>query len=146
MTASLREPYASDPTQLLALCIWREARGEPHAAKLGVAWTIKNRCLVAPAQGFRFDIPHNVLKPGAFSSFLQGDPNSARYPESSDPSWIDSLKAAESVEADPTGGAVFYFSRPLTEPPHDWGEVTGTATIGGLHFYRCICTPLHNKI
>lgn len=136
MIAPLKEPYLSDPTQLLALCIWREARGEPYAAKLGVAWTIKNRCLMAPAQGFRFDIPHNILKPWAFSSFMAGDPNAAKYPEPNDPSWIDSLKAAESTEADPIGSAVFYFSRPLTEPPNVWGRVDQTAVIGGLKFYR----------
>jgi hypothetical protein len=42
--------------------------------------------------------------------------------------------AAESNEPDPTGGAVFYFSRPLTEEPKAWGDVIRTADIGNLHF------------
>ena len=29
--------FAADPLRLLALCIWREARGEDYAAKRGVA-------------------------------------------------------------------------------------------------------------
>lgn len=139
--APLLEPYASDPVLLLALCVYREARGEPIDAKLGVAWTIRNRCALAPAQGFKHDISGNILKPWAFSSFMESDPNSKVYPEESDPpadrqAWADSLTVARSVEADPTLGGIFYFSRPLTAPPAAWGEVQHCATIGGLQFYR----------
>jgi len=132
------EPYASDPTQLLALCIWREARGESIEAKLGVAWTVMNRCHTQ-GQGFASSVSGNVLKPGAFSSFLQGDPNSIKYPAPDDPSWQDSLQAAQAPGlADPTNGAVFYFSPPLTAPPRVWGAVELSATIGRLSFYRII--------
>lgn len=133
--ASVAEPYASDPEQLLALCIWREARGESLNAKLGVAWTIRNRCAMAPAQGFKPDITGNILHPWAFSSFMEGDPNAVRYPNPYDPSWQQSLQAARSAEADVTNGAVFYFSRPLLAPPLAWGLVRHTATIGGLQFW-----------
>ncbi len=136
MTIPPMEPYASDETLLLALAIWREARNQPHAAKLGVAHVIRNRCAMAPAQGFHSSISANVLKPWAFSSFNQGDPNSAKYPRPDDSSWIDSLAAARSAEPDPTGAAVFYFSPPLSAPPHAWGEVEYTARIGQLSFYR----------
>lgn len=135
--APLIEPYASDPVQLLALCIWREARGEIRLAKEGVGWVVMNRCRMAPSQGFARSIPGNILKPWAFSSFMEGDPNSTKYPEPNDLSWVDSLGAAEALGlVDPTNGAVFYFSRPLTEPPHAWGNVTHSTTIGGLQFYR----------
>src|SRR5579872_4813595 len=96
--APLNEPYASDPLQLLALCIWREARGECPEAKLGVAWTIRNRCAMAPAQGFKHDIAGNILKPWAFSSFMEGDPNAVKYPQETDLSWHDSMLAAESAD------------------------------------------------
>ena len=136
------EPFASDPTLLLALCIWREARGESLDAKIGVARTVINRCHTR-GQGFAADISGNVLKPGAFSSFNEGDPNATKYPEHDDPSWRDSLKAAHDAGAsDPILGAVFYYSPPLTAPPckHDgtcaWGDVEHTATIGNLNFYR----------
>lgn len=134
--APVREPYASDPTLLLALCIWREARGEPYTAKLGVAHTVRNRCTLAPREGFRRDIAANILKPWAFSSFMEGDPNAVKYPREDDPSWKESLEAARAVAEDPTGGAVFYYSRPLIEPPHAWGKVEHAADIAGLHFYR----------
>ena len=139
-TATVAEPYASDPSLLLALCIWREARGEPLSSKIGVAWTIWNRCVMAPAQGFKHDVAGNILKPWAFSSFSEGDPNSVKYPTAHDPSWIESQQAAATVEADPTMGAVFYYSAPLTEPPKAWGvlgkDIEHAADIGGLHFYR----------
>lgn len=131
-----REPYLSDPVQLLALCIWREARGESAAAKLGVAWTIRNRCALAPAQGFKHDVAGNILHPWAFSSFMEGDPNSTKYPAADDQCWLDSLSVARSIDTDPTLGAVFYFSPPLTAPPKAWGAVIHSATIGGLNFYR----------
>jgi spore germination cell wall hydrolase CwlJ-like protein len=130
------EPYISNPLLLLALCIWRESRGEIFDAKLGVAWTVRNRCNMAPAQGFKISTTDNILHPGAFSSFNRYDPNSIKYPVWDDPSWIDSQKAAQSVEADPTVGSVFYFSAPLKQPPRAWGPVEHGADIGSLHFYR----------
>jgi spore germination cell wall hydrolase CwlJ-like protein len=133
--APLIEPYASDPDMLLALCIWREARGESLDAKIGVRSVIANRCAMAPAQGFKHDVAANILHPWAFSSFMEGDPNASKYPIESDPSWAQSQIAA-SPQADNTMGAVFYFSRPLTEPPKAWGAVEHSATIGGLQFYR----------
>ena len=134
--ASLDEPYASDATLLLALTVWREARGESPLAKAGVAWTVMNRCLLAPAQGFKHDLRSNILKPWAFSSFMAGDPNAVKYPAESDPVWPDCLSAARLVADDPTDGGVFYFSPPLTAPPHAWGAVEHSATIGHLQFYR----------
>ncbi len=106
------------------------------SAKLGVAHVVRNRCALAPREGWHNSIAANVLKPFAFSSFNPGDPNAEKYPAPGDPSWKESLAAAESVEADPTLGGVFYFSRPLTEPPHAWGDVRHSATIGGLQFFR----------
>ena len=105
-------------------------------AKLGVVWTIKNRCSMAPAQGFQLSTTDNILHPGAFSSFNQGDPNSVKYPNPGDPGWRDSLAAAQSDSADPTVGRVFYYSAPLSAPPRAWGKVEHGADIGGLHFYR----------
>ena len=131
------EPFLSDQHQLLALCIWREARNQPDAAMLGVAWTIKNRCSMAPREGFKADIAGNVLKPWAFSSFMEGDPNSTKYPEPG-PVWDRCLAAARSAEADPTGSAVFYYSPPLMQPPSAWGSVEHSADIGELHFCRIV--------
>lgn len=130
------EYYQSDPDLMLALCIWREARNQTWNAKLGVAHVVRNRCKLAPAQGFQISIIGNILKPYAFSSFNANDVNSKKWPEPDDPSWIQSLRVARSTEDDPTKGAVFYFSKPLTEPPHAWGKVEHCIDIDDLHFYK----------
>ena len=142
--APVDEEYLNDPTKLLALCVWRESRGEPLASKVGVVWTILNRCHT-PGQGFAPNVKGNILKPWAFSSFMEGDPNATKYPEESDPSWQDSLQAASGYGMiDPIFGAVFYYSLPLTAPPvkHDgtcaWGNVEHTVTIGRLNFYKIV--------
>lgn len=145
--APLLEPYKSDPIQLLALLAYREGRSEPFEAKLGIIWTPRNRASMAPAQGFHRSVRDNILQPGAFDSFSVGDPNASVYPSESDGpldrvAWQDCVKAAYSTEFDPTGNAVFYFSRPLLEPPRKqdgtcaWGDVVHSATLGSLQFYR----------
>ena len=141
MTLMPPAEYLDDPVRLLALCVWRESRSEPPEAKLGVAWTVRNRCAMAPREGFRYSIVDNILKPWAFSSFNANDPNARLYPGPMDRSWKESLAAAESNEPDPTDGSIFYFSPPLTAPPSVWGPVEHAATIGRLRFYRP-CDPL----
>ncbi len=134
MTLTPIEPYASDSNLLTALCVWREARGEKYEGKLGVVWTLRNRCKAAPAQGWKHDMAGNILKPWQFSSFNADDPNSQKYPVDGTPDWLDCLKAAADESPDPTNGATFYFSRPLHEAPKVWGNVVITAVIGGLTF------------
>jgi hypothetical protein len=135
MTPVIPDPPFDQGDNLIALCVWREARGAPYAAKLGVVWTLRNRCAMAPQQGFKPTMAENILKPWAFSSFNPNDPNSHKYPPSlEDPVWLDCLKAVNDPAPDPTGGAVFYFSRPLTEPPAAWGPVSEAPCIGGIHF------------
>lgn len=77
-TVTPKAPYDSGD-MLAALCVWREARGESIAAKLGVVWVLRNRCEMAPAQGFKRDMAGNILKPWAFSSFNADDPNSLKF-------------------------------------------------------------------
>lgn len=134
MKTVVPEPPYNSGIMLLALCVWREARSESYAGKLGVVWVLRNRSAMAPLEGFRHSIDEEILRPWQFSSFNENDPNSTKYPEENEPSWLDCLKAAQSDEPDPTGGAVFYFSRPLKEPPKAWGNVIPTADIGNLHF------------
>lgn len=134
MTVTPKAPYDSG-SLLTALCVWREARSEIHLAKVGVVWVLMNRARMSPAQGFARTIAAEILRPWQFSSFNEGDPNCDLYPDENDPSWQDSLDAAEAPGlVDPTNGAVFYFSRPLTEPPTAWGDTIVTARIGHLTF------------
>ena len=90
---------------------------------------------MAPREGFKFTLDENILKPWAFSSFNSDDPNSTKYPTPNEPSWLDCLHATrENGDYDPTDGAVFYFSLPLTAPPKAWGPVKISTVIGGLTF------------
>lgn len=125
--------------ELLGLCVWREARGEGMLGKRGVAHVVANRV----ANGhFGAGIPGVILWPYQFSSFNPHDPNSNKWPAEEDPSWIECQQAAslvmEGSDTDITSGAVFYFSPPLTVPPHGWGNVEVLVKIGNLTF----CKPV----
>lgn len=67
------DPRNLQPTELLALTIWGEARGEPIEGQLAVANVIKNR--VSSDGGDYYDV---ILKPKQFSCWNQDDPN---YPK-----------------------------------------------------------------
>lgn len=150
MTKPPVEPFLSDEKLLTALCVWRESRGVPYAAKLGVVWTLRNRCGMAPAQGFRHSLTENVLKPWAFSSFNANDPNSGKYPDLSKPdaAWLDCLRAVEegtnpqATVPDTFLNCVFYWSPPLIEAPKAWGPVSEVSCLGSLHFCALSTTAL----
>lgn len=103
---------------LLALCVWREARGTIHAAKLGVAYSVLNRAKNASWWGT--DINTVILKPLQYSSFNKNDPNSVKFPALNDTTWTDSLLAAKNAisgkEPDPTKGATNYYSAGIPMP------------------------------
>ncbi len=123
---------------LLMLCVWREARGEPEDAKLGVAWTIKNRVALQGWMGK--SCAEVVLKPWQFSSFNASDPNSSKWPDSvKDPSYPACISAArmayEGLGSDPTLGATHYYDDSIAAPK--WTEgATKTAKLGKLNFYK----------
>ncbi len=92
MTFTLEQIYE---VFLLALVIWREARGETLAAKLAVAWVVRNR--VQRPGWWGKDWGSVVLKPFQFSSFNHNDPNATRWPDPLDTSWEASLQIAADV-------------------------------------------------
>jgi len=117
---------------VMALTLWREARGASHAARIGIASVIRNR--TTP----RKDVVAVCTQPWQFSSMTApGDPNLIHWPATGDPQMQDCLSiAAQTLGPDTTAGATFYFTAPLTEPPKAWGNVVGTVTIDGVHFYK----------
>ncbi len=143
MTFTLEQVYE---VFLLALVIWREARGEILAAKYGVAWVVMNRTKHPGWWGGPSTVSV-ILKPFQFSSFNHNDPNATRWPSPLDTSWEASLQIAADMYAgqgqDPTSGAVYYFDRSLDNNPPVWaidGSTVHTADIGNLHFYaRATC-------
>lgn len=79
---------------ILALAVWREARGESPRGHRLVAQTIENR-----VQDPRW--PDNyesvILQPWQFSSFNRGDPNALKFPTEADATWPDCVAAADDI-------------------------------------------------
>jgi spore germination cell wall hydrolase CwlJ-like protein len=127
---------------LLALAVWREARGEPVDAKNAVSWVVMNR---VKANGwFGKGVVGVLTHPWQFSSLTApGDPNLIRWPNpvdtASDMVWSECLDAAEGAyngtSVDTTGGAVNYYSVDIA-PPSWTMEMTYVGQIGNFKFYK----------
>jgi spore germination cell wall hydrolase CwlJ-like protein len=128
---------------LLALCVWREARGELYITKTAVAWTVRNRVQKPGWWGSGWE--GVILMPWQFSSFNANDPNAVKLPRSSDQTWSDSVDVAQKVFPenplipDPTYGATSYFDDSMAPDPPKWsydGSHVKTVSYGRLNFYR----------
>lgn len=125
---------------IAALCVWREARGEPYQVKLAVAAVIVNRCKDLEARWPRV-LHRVVLQPYQFSSFNAGDRNAVKFPyDGSGADWLAFEQCQMAVlEAstgkDPTDGANHYFDVSIEAP--GWAQNDKLVkTIGRLRFYR----------
>jgi hypothetical protein len=131
------------PYLLAALCVWREARGQSVEARRGVWWVLMNR-VGKPL--FRSTLTAVVLQPYQFSSFNMHDPNVAKFPTEAHlldwRAWQEILDIAESPDADPTSGAVYYESFPLEQLDEirardPWfAEDKMTVQIDAMRFYK----------
>lgn len=79
---------------VLALCVYREARGESPRGKRLVAQVIENR-----VQDKRWPDTYVsvVTQPWQFSSFNAADPNVSKFPSETDPAWPECVRAADAV-------------------------------------------------
>jgi spore germination cell wall hydrolase CwlJ-like protein len=127
---------------LLALCLWREARGESITTKQAVAWAIRNRVLNPGWWGRSWWSV--ILMHSQFSSFNHNDPNAVLWPTENDSAWTDCLSVAADIGGDspsvldPTGGATSYFDKSLDNNPPSWatdGSQVHKYDSGRLHFY-----------
>jgi spore germination cell wall hydrolase CwlJ-like protein len=130
------EPFTD--TFMLALAIYREARGEDLAAKIAVGCVIRNRVQHPGWYGRTwFEV---ITKPYQFSSFNLSEPNSIVFGPPADRAWQDSVSAALCVMGgapDPTGSATFYFDKSLDTHPPKWAATyVHTTDIGAFHFYK----------
>jgi N-acetylmuramoyl-L-alanine amidase len=121
---------------LLSLCIFREARGEPLAAKRAVAHVILNR---VRAPGFPKTVAKVIMQPNAFSCFRKDDANYAKLPDPRNAAeWAafeECCAVAEDPGEDNTGGAVFYHS-PMAAPPK-WADPSKlVAEVGAFRLFR----------
>jgi len=127
---------------MLALLLFREARGESYEAKVAVGCTVRNRTLHPSWYGKTyFEI---ITKKAQFTSIHPPDgifdPNLVVYPDPHDSTWKDCVLVAFDVivgnVADPTGGALFYFDKSADKNPPPWAtSYVHSADIGNFHFY-----------
>lgn len=137
-----------DPVVLFAMCLWGEARREPDASLLGVAWTIVNRTRIGGWYGQKGCLKSILLKPKQFSCFNPDDPN---LPKSFRPldhdtqeiwerCWDTAVDMAWLVEDDCAGpfpGVIGYHDQSLDHSPPEWTRSLDLfARIGRMRFYR----------
>jgi len=121
---------------MMAICIWREARGEPEIAKRGVAHVLLNR-VTDPRKRWPSTPAAVVLQLRQFSSFNSGDPNATKFPLPDDHAWLVCCEIVADPGSDPADGANHYhsYADPLMYPkwadPHHM-----TAILGALKFYK----------
>jgi spore germination cell wall hydrolase CwlJ-like protein len=125
---------------LLALVLWREARGEPLAAKQAIACTIRNRVLRPSWWGT--DYPSVICKVWQYSSMTApNDPNLIKWPTPTDSSWQACMQIATDCVSgaleDSTQGATNYFDSSIDSNPPVWAaQMTHVCDIGGFRLYK----------
>lgn len=111
----------SYPLVLLALMIWREARGQSFQAKIAIAHVVNNR-LRDPKGPYKncHTLIETVTKFAQFSSMtIPGDPNLVKWPLESDLSFQECCSAVQDMiqsTSDPTNGCNYYHSYPPGDP------------------------------
>lgn len=135
-----------DTLTLLTMCVWGEARNQPHAGKVAVACVVRNRVIQSPRFGDGWK--GVLLKPKQFSCFNPGDPNAKKVLEPDQYStlgiWNECAEAAYGVfkgeVPDNTAGACWYFT--VKKPkgarvwPPKWShELAKRCVIGDHVFY-----------
>lgn len=120
-----------------AFVVWREARGEPRVAKLGVAHAIMNR--VRAPGWWGSDVPTVIGKALQFSSLTDPhDRQLTKYPRW-DPAWQECLEVMEAAydrqEDHPAPGADTYHDLSI-ETPTSWGNPPLVAQLGRLKFFN----------
>jgi len=125
---------------LLARCIWGEARGESIRGKLAVAHVVLNR--VNARSYYGGSIKEVILKPLHFSCFNENDPNLARILclDSSNPDFAYCRAVADisllAGNPDPTGGATHYHAAGTRPSWVGSPQMKFLCQIGNHLFYR----------
>ena len=137
----------SYPWVLLALCLWREARGCSHQEKLAIAHVIANRA-ADPKGRFPKSIAGVVCQQSQFTSIAPPFhitpaemANACAWPKEGDPNFAECCAIADAFGnategEDPTRGATNYYSDPITTVPGWAAPEKLTARIGVFHFYK----------
>lgn len=118
---------------LLALCVWREARGETPLGRRLVAQVVLNR---VDDSRWPHDVVDVILQPFQFSSFNKNDPNAVRWPGEDDPAWADCVAATDERLAAtvPITPATHYHAAGLAPA---WADPMKIVAVEGHHvFYK----------
>lgn len=123
---------------LLALCVYREARGETPLGKAYVAQVVLNRTIDLQKRWPR-TISGVVLQPLQFSSFNANDPNVTVFPSDGDQTWIECVSAAErALQAIPAlTPANHYLTEGIFNSPKrpKWAAVDKVVATEGHHVF-----------
>jgi spore germination cell wall hydrolase CwlJ-like protein len=125
--------YEAYDKLIVALCLWREARGCAQDARRGVLHVILNR---SRDKRYPRVLSEVVLQRAQFSSFTPGDPNAAKLPHWDDPAWRQCCDLVDDPGEDPTSGATHYESCPENAEPKWANSSKRTAVIGPFEFYK----------
>lgn len=119
---------------MLALCIWREARGESYRGKLLVGTTIRNRVL---DERWPDDYPAVITQRMQFSAFNLGDPNALKFPAIGEAAWQDAIRAADDVLAGPESisTANHYHTKAVTPV---WSRPDKIVDVEGAHVFYAL--------
>ena len=123
--------------ELLTVCIYGEASGEPPLGKLAVAHVVLNRA--AHPSWWGHTLKEVILKPSQFSCFNPGDPNAKRIKSMVDLGYYNQSCAHIAAltlgghTVDPVGGATHYCT--LDCKPAWRSKMTETIRIGGHVFF-----------
>lgn len=122
---------------MLALCMWREARGEGISGMIAVGCVARNR-VNKHSSSFYIEI----VKPLQFSSITdKGDSQLGLYPNIHDAAMLEAIQLAEAIihnrVTDPTLEATLYYDDSITFPK-SWNpsRVMATIKIGRFNFYK----------
>ena len=120
---------------MLALTIWREARGEGIDGMTAVGCVVRNRVTKNGTSYYR-----EIVKPWQFTSIsVKSDPEVNLWPGWADTQWLTAQDIAQEIVSggtvDTTGGAVNYYANTI-EPPEWVASMTFTVQIGKQLFYK----------
>lgn len=125
----------------MALCIWREAQGEPIEGQKAIASVILNRLNAQTKSVHHVIFASDILEQKwQFSSMTAvGDPTLITWPHKPNPAFDQIMQIVEMAYngalVDGTSGATHYFNPAVVLP--SWaGKMTKTITIGHHDFYK----------
>lgn len=122
---------------MLALCLYREARGDGDAGMTAVGCVVRNRVHRRNSSYYA-----EVVKPWQFSSITAtGDSQLIKYPAALDASWVKAQAIAQGIIGgtivDTTEGSTLYYANTIPFPKN-WNKavITATVTVGNQYFFK----------